>query len=524
MMATDLGHQTRKQGRPRVTNGRHQCSRCKRMANQHRVSWPGEKLCNSCHYTAMQTRGDCPLCENSGILPGRDHLTGRPVCPTCAGIPTTISCRRCDAQGAVYRLGICVRCALREDLTALMIDHADDRPTMTRLVDILCDVDRPASIMTWKRSTRVHLLLAGLADGRIPLTHDGLDGAGTYQQTRHLRSILEHHLLLPPRDEPLIRFEHWLAEKVGAIEDPAVRAPIEQFATWHHLRRLRAVSRPGRSSDAGIRNARQDVTEAIKFLTWLHAVHQRTAANCRQQDVDEWLASGASTRTKIRTFLTWARRTRLTRTGAPSNRQPLPASALTHEERLSWIKELLTGDSSTLAHRVAGILVLLYAQPLTKIAALTTSAVVTDDDGETRILLGEEAIPLPKPFAIMMNEHLAARPNMRTVGAGGPANPWLFPSQNPGHHLAPQRVMSRLRQLGINVRASKNTALQSLVAEVPAPLVAQMLGYSHPTTQLHAALAATTWARYVASDKAISASQPDAEGQVLVRSRHSPVL
>lgn len=110
--------------------------------------------------------------------------------------------------------------------------------------------------------------------------------------------------------------------------------------------------------------------------------------------------------------------------------------------------------------------------------------------------------PLPKLFAAMMNEHLAARPNVRTVAAGGPPIPWLFPSQNPGHHLAPQRVMSRLRQLGINVRASKNTALQSMVAEVPAPLVAQMLGYSHPTTQLHAALAATTWARYAASNTA----------------------
>jgi hypothetical protein len=470
------------------------------MANQHRVIWPGNKLCNSCHYTAMQTLGECPLCGHCGVLPGRDSQTGKPVCPTCAGIPTDISCRRCDAQGGVYRRGMCVRCALREDLTALMIDHAHDRPTMTRLVDILCDVDRPASIITWKRSTHVQVLLTGLADGRVPLTHDGLDDAGTYQQTRHLRSILEHHGLLPPRDEPLIRFEHWLTDNVGALEDPAVRAPIEQFATWHHLRRLRCLSRPGRGSDAAIRNARQDITEAIKFLTWLHTVHQRTAATCRQQDVDEWLASGTSTRTKIRTFLAWTRRTRLNRVATLTNPQPLPASALTHEERLTWINELLTGDSSTLAHRVAGILVLLYAQPLTKIATLRASAVVTADDGETRILLGDEAVPLPKPFAAMVNEHLAARPNMRTVGAGGPPNPWLFPSQNPGHHLAPQRVMSRLRQLGINVRASKNTALQSMVAEVPAPLVAQMLGYSHPTTQLHATLAATTWARYAASE------------------------
>jgi hypothetical protein len=39
-------------------------------------------------------------------------------------------------------------------------------------------------------------------------------------------------------------------------------------------------------------------------------------------------------------------------------------------------------------------------------------------------------------------------------------------------------------------------ALQTLVAEIPAPLVAEMLGYSNQVTQKHAAEAGNTWARY----------------------------
>jgi hypothetical protein len=44
---------------------------------------------------------------------------------------------------------------------------------------------------------------------------------------------------------------------------------------------------------------------------------------------------------------------------------PLPSRVLTQEQRLAWTKELLRGEPDTLAYRVAGILLLLYAQPLT---------------------------------------------------------------------------------------------------------------------------------------------------------------
>jgi hypothetical protein len=57
--------------------------------------------------------------------------------------------------------------------------------------------------------------------------------------------------------------------------------------------------------------------------------------------------------------------------------------------------------------------------------------------------------------------------------------------------------MHRLRRLGVNLLGSRNTALQELVSEIPAPLVAEMLGYSDQVTQKHAAGAGNTWAKYV---------------------------
>ena len=275
--------------------------------------------------------------------------------------------------------------------------------------------DRPASILTWKLSLKVQALLAGLACGDIPLTHQGLDDAGKDNETAHLRSLLEHNGILPARDEPLARFERWLTLKLDAITEPAVRTPVEQFATWYHLRRLRKASTPGQRSDAATRYAKQDITEAIKFLAWLHNAHQRTVATCLQQDVNEWLISGPTTRSKIRNFFAWAKKARLNTSVQIARQQPPPSRAITQEQRLAWLKELLSGEPDSLAYRVAGVLLLLYAQPLTKIAALPIDA-VSSTDGETRNLLGQQPIPVPQPFAGLLNTHLRNRPNLRTTG------------------------------------------------------------------------------------------------------------
>ncbi|SON58616.1 hypothetical protein MSIMFI_00094 [Mycobacterium simulans] len=400
------------------------------MANRLRVYWPGDQLCNSCFYSAMRTHGICPNCTHEGVLPGRlNHTDQRQVCLTCAGILGDYCCRNCGTEGELYRSRQCARCALRDDLTALIVDGASDPRTMSTIVEILCCVERPESIFTWKRSPQVQALLKGLARGDIPLTHQGLDAIGRGRHISHLRSLLEHHDLLPRRDEHLARFDLWLAAKLDNITSPAVRVPVEQFATWHHLRRLRRNSEPGQANDGPKRSAKQEITETIKFLTWLEATHQRTAGTCRQQDVDQYLASGPTTRHLIRTFFVWAKKSKINTAVLINHRQAKSTQVLTQEQRLAWLKELLTDDAESLPYRVAGTLLLLYAQPLTRIVALKTTAIVLSQR-ETRITLGAEPVPVPAPFADMLNHHLHNRPNLRT-GGGIVANPWLFPGHYP---------------------------------------------------------------------------------------------
>ena len=365
-------------------------------------------------------------------------------------------------------------------------------PALVALVDALCAAKRPESILIWKRSPKVQALLRGLADGTITLTHDGLDACGEGREVDHLRALLQHHGLLPHRDVYLARFEQWIAAKLTGLPEEVAK-PVERFATWHHLRRIRTKAAAGQPTRGPVHSPKQEITETVKFLTWLHQTRQRTAATCTQLDVAEWLATGPTTRTLIRTFFVIAKKTRLNTAVTIRHRAARTSPSLSQDQRLAWIKELLTGTSETLPYRVAGLLLLLYAQPLVKVVTLRTDDLI-DATGVLRIKLGTHPVDVPQPFAHLLRAHLASRPNLQT--GAGPDSPWIFPSTRAGRHLHPNTVMDRLRDLGIRLLGARNRAIAELVLDVPPSLVADALGYSHQVAFKHADSAAEPWARY----------------------------
>ena len=356
------------------------------------------------------------------MLPAHANRTEpRPVCLACAGIPENYQCRTCHTEGQIYRHRRCARCALREDLSSLIVDGAADPAAMGTIVDILCGVDRPESILTWKLSPTVQALLTGLSCGDIPLSHDGLDAAGRSRQVSHLRSLLEHNGLLPPRDEHLARFESWLASALDHIPDSAVRAPVEQFATWHHLRRLRRNSTPGQASDGPRHSAQQQITETIKFLTWLHHTHHRTAATCPQQDVDEWLATGPTTRHRSALSSSWAKKSKINTAVRLENQQaktippahPGPA----------------TGMDQRTAHRRHGITSLpRRGHTGAALRPTTREDRRTEDDGHRHHPARDTDIPWRRthPGARTLRRH-AQRPSKQPARTFAPAAAWPPP-------------------------------------------------------------------------------------------------
>ncbi|MGW7386136.1 hypothetical protein [Streptomyces sp. NPDC054794] len=153
-------------------------------------------------------------------------------------------------------------------------------------------------------------------------------------------------------------------------------------------------------------------------------------------------------------------------------------------------------DDVPLQDRVAAALVLLYAQPLTRIARLGSDD-VQHKDGEVLVRLGDPPSPVPAPFAEMLLDYLG-RPN--TMTATNPDARWLFPGRRAGRPMTPETLELRLRHLGFPTQRGRTAAIRHLVLQAPAPVVARMLGYNDDTTARLAEEAGGTWRHYAPGD------------------------
>lgn len=130
--------------------------------------------------------------------------------------------------------------------------------------------------------------------------------------------------------------------------------------------------------------------------------------------------------------------------------------------------------------RVAGVIVLLYPQPVSRIVRLSVNDVVRDGD-MVLLRLGDSASPGPAPVAALLLEHIATRDNMYT--ATKPASRWLFPGRRAGQPSRPDHLSALLNEIGVPAAAARGAAIRQRLLELPGPVVVDALGY-HATRPL----------------------------------------
>ena len=141
--------------------------------------------------------------------------------------------------------------------------------------------------------------------------------------------------------------------------------------------------------------------------------------------------------------------------------------------------------------RVAGALVLVYGLPLSKIAYLTRGD-ITRHDGQTRLRHHGHQIVLPPRLATLIGQLALQRaPDTILTRLAGPPG-WLFPGNDPARPASHAYLRTGLRRHGITTHAARNTAVGTLAADLPAPVLADITGL-HITT-------ATRWIRSTRSD------------------------
>lgn len=139
----------------------------------------------------------------------------------------------------------------------------------------------------------------------------------------------------------------------------------------------------------------------------------------------------------------------------------LPAQTITRKaplpeaERIALLGRLLAGHDLPLRSRVAGVIVLLYAQPLSRIVRLTVDDLTRDGD-QVMLRLGEPPSPVPAPVAELLLAWIAQRDNMNT--ATNPDSRWLFPGRRAGQPMHSRSLGMLVTELGVPITIGRTAA------------------------------------------------------------------
>ncbi|HME74265.1 MAG TPA: hypothetical protein VKI00_00985 [Mycobacterium sp.] len=435
-------------------------------------------------------------CAGCGeVAPLRGGTVDEPLCSLCTRPDNAWrSCPSCGQPGRFHH-GRCARCSVTRRLHELLADDTATIPVDREvLYRALAATERPGTLSAWLDKSSAPQMLRELA-GRT-LTHQTLDELPTGKTVEHLRSILIAAGILPTRDEHMMRLEQWVGAAIAERADPDEQHLLRRYALWHMLRRLRQRTRGADTTHNQYVLVRQHVRAAIGFLDWL-ATQGLSLADARQGNLEEWTASdNATLRRETRHFLRWAKKQKLTTLDAPAVRWDGPCGVIDTEARWDQARRLLHDGTIKPEDRLAGLLVLLYAQWPAAISRLTIDHTRTSG-GQVLIRLGDEPVVLPEPVASLALTVVANRRGKAAVGDPG-TSPWLFPGGQPGRPISPYALTERLRQLGLQPARDRSTALFQLATDLPAAVLARMLGIHITVAVAWQRASAGDWTDYAA--------------------------
>lgn len=485
---------------PPARSKRWTCVRCGRDHSAYRC-WPEGRLCRTCTLAALAIHGVCPGCGEQRILPGRG-ADGSPICPACAGIVHSVfRCRRCQVEGRLYHRKLCIRCTVTDRVAALLDNgtgHID--PALVPLAAALSTgpTPTPGGRLVWLTKPHNRDLLRALATGELPLTHPDLNAYPEQGPVPYLRALLVHCGALPEIDKQLGDFEAWLTRRLARLAAHPHERLLRRFGLWHQLPRMRTKAALQPLTPPARTYAQLEFVQATMFCNWL-ANTGRHPSELGQVDLDRYYtALKIGRRQSLRGFLNWAMTSRNLPTLTFARTRFTTGEALTQTQRLDLLRRFVTdhdGDGDPLRMRVAACVLLLYAQPVTRIRTITIDDIVTDDDGAMTLRLGDPPAPVPEPFATLVRRLLAQRP-------AGSTNRWLFPGRHAGQPLNYTSLSRGLRHLGIPMRRARVAAIRQLALQAPAPVIADALGFHNTTTQRQTIHAGGIWNRYAAPTRA----------------------
>ena len=456
----------------------------------------GCRICVACRRRRHYHPEPCPRCDT--VRPLAWPLDKMIVCASCAGVASIFACYECGREDHPYGFSRCARCFLRERLTELLTDpttgqiHQRLRPVF----DELTNSERPQTVLWWlrKKPGTGPQLLRDMACGASDISHDTFRDLPSNRAHDYLRSLLVAVGILAPIEIRIERMLPWIEDVVAGLstEDAAL---IRRFAHWHVLRHMRTASHENRLTKSMTDACRRRVRVALELLVFLRT-HDASPATATQDMLERYQALIRRPLTHEYAFIVWLRQSRINTTLRITDAPRTPPSVTVSDaQRWDAVERLLHDDAIRRYTRIAGLLTLLFAQPLSRIVALRTSQVTVNEDDTVNVVFGAVPVRMPPRLDDLIREHVEHRGEEPYASrhAG-----WLFPGGMPGYHLTTENIRSQLVAIGIKPYENRKAALFQLAGDMPAPVLAELLGITNKNAADWAQLAARDWTHYVA--------------------------
>lgn len=447
-----------------------------------------KEFCWRCRKGIDRVYGPCSACGKPDRI-----LDENQACKWCRRYNRR-QCADCGRTNTVLRtIGaaqFCDHCTLRRTLDQIIPGEPAGQLALLRPAFLAAE---PATTRRWL--VRTQDLLASLDQGHISLDHATLDTLPHRATIGHLRALLITAAILPPDPTgPIRRLENSFDQLLADLDQPH-RRTTARWIRWQVLPPLRQRATQGLDLTNSVANARNKIERTVAFLTALQA-RDRSLDSITQHDIDTWFAGPGAARWNARPFLVWAQERKhlpglLDLPAGYSGTRTPPADA---EERWATATKLLTDDTLDPADRVAGLLVVLYAQRLSRIITLTRSDITITGD-TIQLRLGPDPLDLPEPLASLIQTLPVKR---REGTAENLPNPWLFASSRAGTHVNAVNLGSRLRRIGIEPRRMRLAAAEQLSREIPPAMLSGVLGLRTATIAQQTSQSGGNWANYIA--------------------------
>lgn len=454
----------------------------------------GKTICPKCYY-GMRYPRPCPGCGEQKFL---THIVNDQLCcASCAGQPEVLACPGCGSVKNVRKFHLCIECHRPETIRTMLAD-ADGavRPELRPLEKYLLEGPaRADSLMGWQYTNRVSAaVLRELATGQLPLEFEAIfTRCGGKQGATFLLSLLVTSGVLPDIDVNEERYYPWLTSWLSEQTNSTHRLLLRRYAQWGLSTKPWAgyAIRPTDPNNRfhRLRSRLQTCAEYLQFVE----EQGYTTLTLPQRVLDAYVAGSANRHDHISHFTRWLKDNGLATAVSSYRPKREPVSSMPPDERWDLARWLLRDQTLEPQDRVAGLFVLLYGQPLTRIVAIPRTAVHFSKQGVS-VTLADDPIELPEQLGHAVTLLYQNPPRThRDIN-----DTWIFPGRWPGRHLTAGALGSRLNRLGIPVNRSRSAALLELAAEIPVPLLSDLLGISTVSAAAWATAANRDWSTYPA--------------------------